>query len=45
LYDPNGRRVRRRAVGWRLTLYACVAEGRKELMGYWRGRKAADPSA
>jgi len=45
VYDPKRRRVRRRPVGWRLTRYAGVADGRKELKGYWRGRKAADPSA
>jgi hypothetical protein len=45
VYDPKRRRIRRRPVGWRLTHYAGVADGRKELKGYWRGRKAADPSA
>ena len=45
VYDAQRRRVRRRPVGWRLTRYAGVADGRKELKGYWRGRKAADPSA
>jgi hypothetical protein len=34
-----------RPIGWRLARYAGVAEGRKELKGYWQGRKAADPSA
>ena len=45
VYDAKRRRIRRRPVGWRLTRYAGVAEGRKEFKGYWRGRKAADPSA
>jgi hypothetical protein len=45
VYDAMHRRVRRRPVGWRLTRYAGVADGRKELKGYWQGRKAADPSA
>lgn len=45
VYDAKRRRVRGRPVGWRLTRYAGVAEGRKELKGYWQGRKAADPSA
>jgi hypothetical protein len=45
VYDAKRRRVRRRPVGWRLTHYVGVAEGRKELKGYWQGRKAADPSA
>jgi hypothetical protein len=29
--------------GRRLARYAGVAHGRKELKGYWQGRKAADP--
>ncbi len=41
-YDGKRRRLRRRPVGWRLTHYAGLAEGRKELKGYWEGRKAAD---
>ncbi len=45
VYDAKRRRVRSRPVGWRLTRYAGVAEGRKEFKGYWQGRKAADPSA
>jgi len=31
--------------GWRLARYAGVAEGRKELKGYWQGRRAAVPGA
>jgi hypothetical protein len=45
VYDVKRRRVRRRPVGWRLTRYAGVADGRNEFKGYWQGRKAADPSA
>jgi hypothetical protein len=45
VYDAKRRRIRSRPVGWRLTRYAGVANGRKELKGYWQGRKAADPSA
>jgi hypothetical protein len=45
VYDAQRRRIRRRPVGWRLTRYAGVADGRKEFKGYWQGRKAADPSA
>jgi hypothetical protein len=45
VYDTKRRGIRRRPVGWGLTRYAGVADGRKELKGYWRGRKAADPSA
>ena len=42
-YDAKRRRLRARPLGWRLTRYAGVADGRKELKGYWQGRKAADP--
>ncbi len=45
VYDAKPRRVRRRPVGWRLTHYAGVADGRKEFKGYWQGRKAADSGA
>jgi len=45
VYDAKHRRVRRRPVGWRLTHYAGVADGRNEFKGYWQGRRAADPSA
>jgi hypothetical protein len=45
VYDAKRRRVRRRPVGWRLTHYAGVADGRKELKGYWQGRTEADPIA
>jgi hypothetical protein len=45
VYDAKRRRVRRRPVGWRLTRYAGVADGRKELKGYWQGRTEADPTA
>jgi hypothetical protein len=45
VYEAKRRRVRRRPVGWRLTHYAGVADGRKELKGYWKGRTEADPSA
>lgn len=44
-YDAKRRRLRGRPLGWRLTRYAGVSDGRKELKGYWQGRKAADPSA
>jgi hypothetical protein len=45
VYEAKRKRLRRRPLGWRLTRYAGVVDGRKELKGYWRGRKAADPSA
>jgi hypothetical protein len=44
-YDAKRRRLRRRPTGWRLTRDAGVAEGRKELKGYWEGRKEAEPGA
>jgi hypothetical protein len=34
-----------RPLGRRLTKYAGVADGRKELKGYWQGRTSATPSA
>jgi hypothetical protein len=34
-----------RPLGKRMTKYAGVADGRKELKGYWQGRKAATRSA
>jgi hypothetical protein len=30
---------------WRLSRYSGVSHGRKELKGYWKGRKGASPSA
>jgi hypothetical protein len=44
-YDTKRRRLRRLPPGWRLTRYAGVAEGRKELKGYWEGRTGAGPGA
>jgi hypothetical protein len=41
-FDLRRRRLRRRPVGWRLTGYDGVAEGRAELKGYFRGRRSAD---
>jgi len=41
-YDVKRRRLARRPVGWRLTRYAGVADGRKEFKGYWQDRRAAD---
>ena len=45
VWDAKRRRLRRRPVGWRLTRYTRVSNGRKEFKGYWQGRKAADPGA
>jgi hypothetical protein len=44
-FDRRRNRLRRRPLGWRLAHYAGIADGRKELKGYWQGRKAAEPSA
>lgn len=41
-YDRRRRRLRRRPVGWRLSRYAGLAEGRADLKGYFRGRRKAD---
>jgi len=32
-------------VGWRAARYTGVAQGRKELKGYWEGRKSVEPGA
>jgi hypothetical protein len=45
VWDAKRRRARKRPVGWRLTRYTRVSNGRKEFKGYWQGRKAADPGA
>jgi hypothetical protein len=41
-FDRRRRRLRGRPVGWRLSRYDGIAEGRAELKGYFRGRKQAD---
>jgi hypothetical protein len=37
----SGRRLLRRPVGWNLSRYEGVADGRAELLGYYRGRRRA----
>jgi hypothetical protein len=37
--DPRTRQLTRRPVGWDLTNYDGIAEGRAELKGYWQGRR------
>jgi hypothetical protein len=37
--DGGTRRLTKTPVGWTLTQYDGVAEGRRELVGYWRGRR------
>jgi hypothetical protein len=44
-FDAKRRRLRGRPLGWRLSRYAGVADGRAELKGYWEGRRAADSGA
>jgi len=44
-YDPVSRRLERRPVGWTISGYGGVVEGRAEFRGYWRGRTAADPGS
>ena len=44
-FDRKRGRLRGRPLGWRLSRYAGVAEGRREFKGYFEGRKAADPGA
>jgi hypothetical protein len=45
VYDPTSRRLERRPVGWTMSGYGGVVEGRAEFRGYWRGRTAADPGS
>jgi hypothetical protein len=40
-YSARRKRLLRRPVGWRLSRYGGIADGRNELRGYWEGRKAA----
>ena len=37
--DPQTRQLTRTPVGWELSRYDGVAEGRPELKGYWKGRR------
>ena len=41
-FDRRRRGLRRRPVGWRISSYDGMAEGRAELEGYFRGRRRAD---
>ena len=41
-YDRRRRRLRRRPLGWRISGYDGLAEGRADLKGYYRGRRRAD---
>ena len=39
--NGNTRRLSARPPGWDIARYDGVAEGRKELRGYWRGHRTA----
>jgi hypothetical protein len=43
--EPKKRKLRRRPVGWTLTKYPGVSNGRAELKGYFQGRREAEPRA
>lgn len=45
VFDPATGGVSERAVGWNVAGYAGPAEGHKEHLGYWKGRRKAIPSA
>jgi hypothetical protein len=39
VWDPVTRSTTSRPIGWDLTGYSGVADGRNELVGYWQGRR------
>ena len=39
--DPNRRETTAEPVGWRISQYDGVAEGRDELIGYWKGKRSS----
>ena len=41
VFDPATRGVTKRAVGWEVASYVGPAEGHREHLGYWKGRKKA----
>jgi hypothetical protein len=43
-YDFQARRLKGIPVGWRTSKYSGIAEGRKELKGYFQGRRAVHTS-
>ena len=43
--EPKKRKLKRRPVGWTLTRYPGVSNGRPELKGYFQGRREAGPGA
>ncbi len=44
VYDPIGRKLTGRAVGWDISGYAGPSDGHNELRGYWKGHRKAIPS-
>lgn len=40
--DPRTRRLTKRPVGWRISKYSGVREGRAQLQGYWKGRRRTE---
>jgi hypothetical protein len=44
-FDRRRSRLRKRPIGWRLSRYSGVADGRGELKGYFQGRRQAGPDA
>jgi len=45
VFDPATRSVTTRPVGWEVASYAGPAEGHREHLGYWKGRRKAIQSA
>lgn len=45
VFDPIRRRIKSRPVGWTITNYDGVADGRRELKGYWQGRRSVHTSS
>lgn len=43
--EPKKRKLKHRPVGWTLTKYPGVADGRAELKGYFQGRREVGPGA
>src|SRR5207253_10066601 len=42
--DPTTRRLKSAPVGWKISNYSGIAEGRNELKGYWQGRRSVRTS-
>lgn len=45
VFDPATRSVTQRPVGWEVSSYGGPAEGHREHLGYWKGRRKAIQSA